>query len=44
MPTFEASIGEVVGEVDAQVGVARGEVPDDATAGSIAVAEGVATE
>ncbi|KAM1123046.1 hypothetical protein ACFX13_004575 [Malus domestica] len=41
---LEASIGEVVGEVSAQVGAARGETLDDATAKSIVATEGVATE
>ena len=42
--TFEASIGKVVEEVGAQVGAAGGEASDDATAKSVTVAEGMATE
>ena len=42
--TFEASIGEVVGEVSAQAGAAGGEASDDIAAKSFAAAEGVATE
>ena len=42
--TFKASIGEVVGEVSAQTGVARGEAPDDAVAKSVTAVEGVAIE
>ncbi|KAM2914327.1 hypothetical protein COP2_044870 [Malus domestica] len=39
-----ASIGEVVGEVSAQTGAARGEASDDAAAKSVTAVEGVATE
>ncbi|KAM2803762.1 hypothetical protein COP1_044738 [Malus domestica] len=35
-----ASIGEVVGEVSAQTGAARGEAPDDAAAKSVTAVEG----
>ena len=42
--TFKASIGEVVGEVSAQTGAARGEVSDDAATKSVTAVEGVATE
>ncbi|KAM1142456.1 hypothetical protein ACFX19_042979 [Malus domestica] len=42
--TFEASIGEVVGEVSAQAKAAGGEAPDDVAAKSVTAAEGVATE
>ncbi|KAM2778464.1 hypothetical protein COP1_013841 [Malus domestica] len=42
--TFEYSIGEVVGEVGAQSGVAKGKTPDDAAAENIKAAEGVVTE
>ena len=42
--TFEASIGEVVGDVGAQAGAAGGEAPDGAAAENVAAAEGVATE
>ncbi|KAM1126664.1 hypothetical protein ACFX2B_041318 [Malus domestica] len=41
---FEASIGEVVGEVSAQTEAAGGEAPDDAAAKSVMAVEGVATE
>ncbi|KAB2596021.1 hypothetical protein D8674_031471 [Pyrus ussuriensis x Pyrus communis] len=37
--TFEASIGEVVGEVDAQAGAARGATSDDAAVKNVATAE-----
>ena len=40
--TFKASIGEVVGEVSAQTGAARGESSDDAAVKSITAIEGVA--
>ncbi|KAM1766557.1 hypothetical protein ACFX12_044757 [Malus domestica] len=39
-----ASIGEVVGEVSAQTGAARGEAPDDAAAKSVTAVEGVGVE
>ena len=42
--TFEASIGEVVGEVSAQTGAAGGEAPDDAAAKSITPTEGMVIE
>ncbi|KAM2611618.1 hypothetical protein TB2_031678 [Malus domestica] len=42
--TFEASIGEMVGEVSAQARVARGEVMDDAAIDNVEAIEGVATE
>ncbi|KAB2622393.1 hypothetical protein D8674_024575 [Pyrus ussuriensis x Pyrus communis] len=42
--TFEASIGEVVGEVGAQAGAARGEALDDVTAKNVAAAESVVTK
>ncbi|KAM1554342.1 hypothetical protein ACFX1Z_007102 [Malus domestica] len=41
--TFEASIGEVVKDVDAQAGAVRGEMPDGTTAENVTAAEGVAT-
>ncbi|KAM2919778.1 hypothetical protein COP2_041704 [Malus domestica] len=41
---LKASIGEVVGEIDTQVGVARGEALDDATDESVTAAKGVVTE
>ncbi|KAM1038255.1 hypothetical protein ACFX2C_032974 [Malus domestica] len=44
MDGLEASIGEVVGNVSAQVGAAGGEAPDDATAKSVAAAESVVIE
>ncbi|KAM2067358.1 hypothetical protein ACFX1T_043698 [Malus domestica] len=44
MDVLEASIGEVVGEVSAQTGAARGEASDDAAAKSVTAVEGVATE
>ncbi|KAM1529587.1 hypothetical protein ACFX1Z_018773 [Malus domestica] len=40
----QTSIGEVVGEVSAQVGAAGGEALDDTAAKSVAIAEGVAIE
>ncbi|KAM1366787.1 hypothetical protein ACFX2I_000309 [Malus domestica] len=42
--TFEASIGEVVGNIGAQARAARGEAPDRAAAENVTSAEGVATE
>ena len=42
--TFESSIGEVVGDVGAQVGAAEGETPDGAAAKGVTAAEGVATK
>ncbi|KAM1192773.1 hypothetical protein ACFX2G_013322 [Malus domestica] len=42
--TFEASIGRLVGEANAQAGAARGEAPNSAAAEGVATTEGVATE
>ncbi|KAM1121519.1 hypothetical protein ACFX19_003233 [Malus domestica] len=42
--TFEVSIGEVVGEADAQAGVVGDEALNGATAEGAVAAEGVATE